>query len=303
MPFLTPTGSRFLHGHALSYAITAASCQAFLLLGYDQGVMSGIIGANNQFGHDFGNPDTKLQGTIVSIYDIGCAVGSLFSFMAGERFGRKAMIFAGGGIMILGTIILASSTTLAQLLVGRVVTGLGNGMNSSNVPAYQSELCGAKNRGRLLSLQGTVTIIGLCIAYWMDYGLSFVDGPIQWRLPIAFQAFFAICLVVQMFTLPETPRYLILKGHVEEATEVVARLQGKGTPRDDPEVMYMIKQIRTGIEIESQGGPFRYRELFRGGKTQNLRRIVLCCLVNVMQQFTGNNTTRTTVSRSITDSQ
>ena len=289
MGFLSHTGSRWLTGRALNYAITAASCQAFLLLGYDQGVMSGIIGANNQFGHDFGNPDTKLQGTIVSIYDIGCAVGSLFSFVAGERFGRKAMIFSGGSIMIIGTIILASSTTLAQLLVGRIVTGLGNGMNSSNVPAYQSELCGAKNRGRLLSLQGTVTIVGLCIAYWMDYGLSFVSGPVQWRLPIAFQAFFAICLVFQMFSLPETPRYLMLKGHVEEATEVVARLQGKDTPHDDPEVQYLIKQIATGIEIESAGGPFRYRELLQGGKTQNFRRILLCCGVNIMQQFTGSN--------------
>jgi MFS family permease len=158
--------------------------------------MSGVIGAKNQFAADFGNPDTKLQGTIVSIYDIGCAAGSLFSFFAGERFGRKAMILAGGATMVVGTIILASSTTLAQLLVGRIVTGIGNGFNSSNTPAYQSELCAAKNRGLLLSLQGTVTIVGLCIAYWMDYGLSFTSGPIQWRFPVAFQAFFAVCLVL-----------------------------------------------------------------------------------------------------------
>jgi MFS family permease len=193
---LSQTGSRHLSGQWLSWAITAASCQGFLLLGYDQGVMSGVIGAKNQFAADFGNPDTKLQGTIVSIYDIGCAAGSLFSFFAGERFGRKAMILAGGATMVVGTIILASSTTLAQLLVGRIVTGIGNGFNSSNTPAYQSELCAAKNRGLLLSLQGTVTIVGLCIAYWMDYGLSFTSGPIQWRFPVAFQAFFAVCLVL-----------------------------------------------------------------------------------------------------------
>lgn len=191
--------------------------------------------------------------------------------------------------MIVGTIILASSTTLAQLLVGRIVTGIGNGFNSSNIPAYQSELCGAKNRGMLLSLQGVVTIVGLCIAYWLDYGLSFTTGGIQWRFPIAFQGFFAICLVLQMLSLPETPRYLVLKGEMEKASQVVAALHGKGTRIDDPEVLYVIKQIDTGIQIESEGGPFRYKELLQGGRTQNFRRIMLCCAVNVMQQFTGSN--------------
>lgn len=63
-----------------------------------------------------------------------------------------------------------------------------------------------KLRGRLLSVQGTVTIVGLCIAYWLGYGLSFVNSPTQWRFPISFQAFFAVTLVLQMLPLPDTPR-------------------------------------------------------------------------------------------------
>lgn len=66
MGFLSTTAG--LKGRALSWAITACSCQAFLLLGFDQGVMSGLIGADNQFGRDFGNPDANLQGVITSIY-------------------------------------------------------------------------------------------------------------------------------------------------------------------------------------------------------------------------------------------
>lgn len=191
--------------------------------------------------------------------------------------------------MIIGTIILASPTTLAQLLVGRIVTGLGNGFNSSNIPAYQAELCPPHKRGLLLSLQGTVTIVGLCIAYWMDFGLSYVDGPIQWRFPIAFQALFAICLVLQMIPLPETPRYLVLQNKQTAAGEVLARLHGKNTPVDHPEVQVIKAQIETGIEIESAGGPFRYKELLQGGRLQNFRRICLCLGVNIMQQFTGSN--------------
>ncbi|GME47149.1 Sugar transporter [Neofusicoccum parvum] len=276
-----------LKGRWLNWAITAASCQGFLLLGYDQGVMSGIIGAENQFGKDFNSPDANMQGLIVSIYDIGCAFGSLVSFFFAEKLGRKNMIIAGGSTMIIGTIILTSSTTIAQLLVGRVVTGVGNGFNSSNIPAYQSELAKPKNRGMLLSAQGTVTIVGLCIAYWMDFGLSYVDGPIQWRWPIAFQAFFAICLVLQMLPLPETPRFLIEKDRNAEAADVLARLDN--TTIDDVEVVGMVQTIRVSIEKETHGGPFQYKELLQGGPMGNFRRIMLCLAVNVMQQFTGSN--------------
>lgn len=118
--------------------------------------MSGLIGANNQFGQQFGHPDATMQGicetlmfwsvekswliksSVTSIYDIGCAVGCLLSFVVGHKVGRKKMIIAGGTIMVIGTIILASSYTRAQFLVGRVVTGFGNGINSSTVPTYQS---------------------------------------------------------------------------------------------------------------------------------------------------------------------
>ncbi|TVY57074.1 Sugar transporter STL1 [Lachnellula cervina] len=283
-------GGTPMRGRTLNWAITAASCQGFLLLGYDQGVMSGLIGADNQFGRDFNSPDPKMQGIIVSIYDIGCAAGCLFAFFFGERFGRKSMILAGGVTMVIGTVLLGSSTTLAQLLVGRIVTGVGNGFNSSTIPMYQSEMCKPKNRGILLCMQGTITIVGLCIAYWLDFGLSFVSGPVQWRFPISFQAFFAIALVLQTLPLPETPRYLIEKGRVTEASHILARLEmDVNTAIDDDEVVFQRRQIETSLELESAGGPFRYSELLKGGKIQNFRRVCLCCAVNVMQQFTGAN--------------
>ncbi|KAF9892069.1 hypothetical protein FE257_002475 [Aspergillus nanangensis] len=154
------------HGRTLIAAITMASCQAFLLLGFDQGVMAGIIGADNRFGRDFGNPDANMQGNITALYDIGCVVGSIVCYFIGERYGRRTMLLSGGSIMIIGAIILASSFTVAQLIAGRIITGIGNGMNSSTAPVYQSECSPAAYRGALLTLQGTVTILGVVIAYW-----------------------------------------------------------------------------------------------------------------------------------------
>ncbi|KAJ6112032.1 Major facilitator superfamily domain general substrate transporter [Penicillium sp. IBT 18751x] len=279
-----------LKGKYLHWAVTAASCQAFLLLGYDQGVMSGLVGANNEFGKQFNHPDATMQGILTSIYDIGCAVGCLLSFIVGHRVGRKRMIIAGGSIMVIGTIILGSSYSTAQFLVGRVVTGFGNGINSSTVPTYQSEMARPELRGRLLSAQGTVTIVGLCIAYWIDYGLSYIESPVQWRFPISFQAFFAVCLVLQMLPLPDTPRWLCEQDRSDEAASILARLQlEQPASESTPEVIQLRRQIESSIEIESAGGSFKYKELLWGGKIQNLRRMILAGLVNVQQQFTGSN--------------
>ena len=153
-------------GRSLVLAVTLASCQAFLLLGFDQGVMSGIIGAENRFSRDFGDPGPDMQGNITALYDIGCVLGSITTYFIGERMGRRTMLIFGGCIMIVGTAILGSSYSVGQLIAGRIITGIGNGMNSSTAPVYQSECSPARIRGALLTLQGTVTIFGVVIAYW-----------------------------------------------------------------------------------------------------------------------------------------
>lgn len=294
-------------GKALIAAVTAASCQAFLLLGYDQGVvrpfttilpvlickaltnfqMSGIIGAQNNFGAYFHNPDAAMQGNITGLYDIGSVIGAIICYFIGEALGRRRMLIAGGLTMIIGTAILASSTTIAQLIVGRMVTGLGNGFNSATAPVYLTECAPASYRGALLTLQGTVTILGVVIAYWLDYGTSFSITTLQWRLPFAFQAVFAIFLVLQIIGLPETPRWLVQHDRYEEAHEVVANIEG--VTSDDEKVVQTIQDIKTAIDEEQRGGPFRFKELFSFGETQTFRRLLITISVQLFQQFSGSN--------------
>ena len=146
----------------------------------------------------------------------------------------------------------------------------------------------AHNRGALVCAQSTLTIVGLCIAYWLDYGMSFVSSSAQWRFPITFQAFFAVCLVVQMLPLPDTPRWLIEKQRNDEAGTVLARLQpSQPATEEDGEVRQLRQQIEDSIALDSAGGSFKYAELLGGGKMQNFRRMVIAASVNIMQQFTG----------------
>ncbi|KAM3424132.1 hypothetical protein BST61_g11322 [Cercospora zeina] len=225
-------------GKALVWAVTAAACQAFLLLGFDQGVMAGIIGADNPFGGYFNNPDADMQGNITAL----------------------TMLLAGGSIMIVGAVVLGTSINVAQLIAGRIITGVGNGMNSSTAPVYLSECAPSSYRGMLLTLQGTLTILGVVIAYWMDYGTSFSSTSFQWRFPLSFQAAFAILLVLQIIGLPESPRWLVQHDRYEEAAQVTAHLLSKDA--HDADVERVILNIRVGLEEEQKGGPFRFKELF-----------------------------------------
>ncbi|KAF5488362.1 Sugar transporter STL1 [Colletotrichum fructicola] len=255
-------------GRKLVFAVTAASCQAFLLLGYDQGVMSGIIGAENRFARDFNNPDPDMQGNITSLYNIGCVVGSIISYFIGERLGRRSMLMSGATIMIIGSILLGASENLATLLAGRIITGIGNGMNSSTAPVYLSECAPASIRGALLTLQGTVTILGVVIAYWTD-------------------SFFAVFIVLQIVGLPETPRWLVARDRYEEGRDVIAAILDK--PLDDEAVERVLLDIQSGLEEEKRDGLFRFRELFSWGSQQNLRRLILTISVQLGQQFSGSN--------------
>jgi hypothetical protein len=123
----------------------------------------------------------------------------------------------------------------------------------------------------------------------MDYGFAYVDGPAQWRFPIAFQIVLMILLTWMTFMLPESPRFLMKQGKKEEAKRVLSALEGKNVPLDHPRVLKLFDEIETAIALESAGGPFKYSELFTGGKLQNGRRIVLCFACAAFQQLTGIN--------------
>ena len=132
-------------GKKLGRLITILATTDFLLFGYDQGVMSGIISAD-AFTSDFPEVkgDANWEGFVVAIYAVGCLLGACFILKWGDRLGRRKSIFLGPVIMIVGVIIqLAcvppSPGATAQFIIGRAITGIGNGINTSTIPTYQAE--------------------------------------------------------------------------------------------------------------------------------------------------------------------
>lgn len=98
-----------------------------------------------------------------------------------------------------GATLQTSSYSRAQLLVSRYITGIGTGIETTVVPVYQSELVEAKKRGKYVCSEPLFVGVGIVIAYWFDYGMSYVNGEVNWRLPIACQMIFAIMVIGLVF--------------------------------------------------------------------------------------------------------
>lgn len=287
-----------LRGRPLRLAVTIIAVTGFSLFGYDQGLMSGLITAP-QFNHDFpatlktpenSHHATVVQGAVTSCYELGCFFGALFVLIRGDHYGRRPLIIFGSVIIIIGTIIsvtaIRDSWGLGQFVIGRVITGIGNGFNTATIPVWQSEMSRAENRGKLVNLEGSVVAVGTFIAYWLDFGLSYVSGSVSWRFPVAVQIIFAAILFVGIIQLPESPRWLVAHDRKPEAMEILANLNDLTV--DDDAVFAEVTVIADAVNsfARSQVG---FKDLFTGGKTQHFQRMIIGCSTQFFQQFTGCN--------------
>ena len=114
----------FISGRLLVALITLTCSTSFLLFGYDQGVLSGIIGANNQFGEDFNHPNVSTQGLIVSVYQLGNVAGSAGIFFLGDSWGRRKSIIYATAVMLLGAILQTAAIDRPMMYAARVITGI-----------------------------------------------------------------------------------------------------------------------------------------------------------------------------------
>lgn len=256
--------------------------------------MAGII-SSAPFVADFPevDGDSTWQGFVTAIYAVGCFFGALFILMYGDRLGRRKSIFLGAIIMIVGVIIQISSVppsagATAQFIIGRFITGIGNGINTSTVPTYQAECCPAHNRGKLICIEGGNVAVGSMIAYWIDYGCTYGPHAFVWRFPIAFQCAFAITILVMMLRLPESPRWLLSHGYTDEAITVLAALHDKKRDHDDVQgqMNFLLDAIRASGH---EGGHTPIKEIFTNGRPQHLRRMLLGAGSQCMQQLSGCN--------------
>ncbi|OJJ75956.1 hypothetical protein ASPBRDRAFT_117208 [Aspergillus brasiliensis CBS 101740] len=269
-------------GHSLRLAIMFTCQAAFALFGYNQAVFSGIIN-NTDFLAIVHNPSTAVMGIIVSIYNLGCLLGTVVAFLTSDNLGFRKSVWLSMCIIIIGATVQTSSFSKAQLLASRLFTGIGIGIMTTTVPVYQAELCEARKRGMYVCTQPLAVGVGITIAYWYDYGMSYVDGPINWRLPIASQVIVAILVIILIFGLPENPRWLCRQNRRQEALQVLCDFYD--LPSDHPTVTQEAENIFRAID---DGRPeYKWSEIFKKDELHTGRRILLAYGLQFTNQMGG----------------
>ncbi|QLI73271.1 Sugar transporter STL1 [Metarhizium brunneum] len=277
-------------GNALTIWISIAASTVLVFYGYDQGVFGNVL-VTQDFLDTMGNPSAQDQGTMTSVYNLGCFAGALSTLYSGDKLGRPRTLILGSLIVAIGAVIQAASWGAAQMYFGRVVAGLGTGMNTATAGVWQSETSKMRSRGKLVIIQMANCITGFCLSNWLTLGFSFAPGSVSWRFPLAFQVFFSGLIMLICPFLPDSPRLLIRKGKYDEAHDVLAALQGNDATADSPSVRTQFSIIK-GILDTEYAVTYTWWQLFTGkGPTGVVRRMILGAWMQAMNQISGINVT------------
>ncbi|MEA1916817.1 MAG: sugar porter family MFS transporter, partial [Campylobacterota bacterium] len=244
-----------------------------LLFGFDTGVISGaLLLIKSQW-----QLSVMDQAFVTSAVLIGAIIGAVSSGRVADIYGRKKVIIATSLVFALGSVATALAANVEILIAGRVVLGIAIGVASFSVPLYISEVAPSEIRGSLVSFNQLMITIGIVMSYLVDYSLASVEQG--WRYMFAFGLLPSILLFLGMFLLPNSPRWLISVGKIEEATASLALIYSKSA------IAQQIQNINDSIGKNSD--KVSYKELL----SSNVKpALIIGVGIMFFQQVTGINT-------------
>ena len=228
------------------------------LFGYDTAVISGTIAqVTEQF-----RLDALQQGWYVGCALVGSIIGVLFAGILSDKFGRKFTMILPAILFSTSAIGCAVSVDFNQLVVYRIIGGVGIGVVSIISPLYISELAVAQYRGRLVSLYQLAVTIGFLGAYLVNYQLlgystsnpdivtgwwSLIFVTEVWRGMLGMEILPALLFFIIIFFIPESPRWLILKGREEKATNILERIY-----TSSKDALFQLAETKSVLSSESK---------------------------------------------------
>ena len=190
------------------------------------------------------------QGGITSIYYFGTVWGCLLSGWISDTFGRVTALQTGSLWCMLGIALEASAQSQPWIICARLIAGVGVGHMNAIAPTWVSEVSEAAHRGKLFALVYLSNYVGIALAYWLGFGLSYIDGGqsgIRWRLPFAINAVPPFILFCLLPFVPESPRYLLSVDKSAEALEVLAHVRAEGDQNNEA-VQAEYQEIHASVE-------------------------------------------------------
>ena len=276
--------------------LTLVATLGGLLFGYDTAVISGAVGSLKAYFIDprnLSDPNAanSLWGIVNSSALIGCIIGGIIGGWVSTRIGRKR------GLIVAAMLFLVSALGAAapefpfapighggpgymwNFVFYRILSGIGVGLASMLSPMYIAEIAPAKVRGNLVAWNQFAIIFGMLVIYFVNYGISKAGSGDAWLNTIGWRYMFlsgaipSIAFLLLLFFVPETPRYLMLKGDEPGARAVLAKL----TTAEEGE--REIADIRASLAEHHSGRLFSFGMLL----------IFIGIMLSVFQQFVGIN--------------
>ncbi|HET6660083.1 MAG TPA: sugar porter family MFS transporter [Rubrobacter sp.] len=246
-----------------------------LLFGYDTGVISGALLFITK---DFAPLSSFLQGVIVSVLLVGAVTGAIAGGPLSDRLGRRPVVLLAAIIFAVGAIAAALAPNVLILIFARFILGLGVGLASLIVPLYIAEIAPPDTRGALVSLNQLMITIGILLSYIVGVAFTPIEG---WRYMFAVAVIPALILGIGMFTLPESPRWLVKNGKLDKARSVLL------LSRVEADVETEMQQMEEIERIERQQAQVGYKELLAPWIRPAL---IVGVGLAIFQQITGINT-------------
>ena len=244
---------------------------AGLMFGLDIGVISGALGF---IAKQFSISET-VQELIVSTMMLGAALGAIGAGYLSSSFGRKRSLILSAVLFVVSSLICALAPTVGWLLAGRVLLGLAIGVAAFTAPLYISEIADERRRGSMISTYQLMITVGILVAFISDALLSYSGA---WRWMLGLVAVPGALFLAGVFVLPDSPRWLMMKGRRQEAEAVLNDLRP-----DSAAVQSELREIEDQLRQKQNGfAMFKANPNFR-------RSLWLGVLLQVMQQFTGMN--------------
>jgi MFS transporter, SP family, galactose:H+ symporter len=244
---------------------------AGLMFGLDIGVISG---ATQFIQAEFKVSDHTIEW-IVSAMMFGAAVGAVAASWLSATLGRKRSLILGAVLFVLGSLLCGMAWSPGTLIAARLVLGLAIGVATFTAPLYLAEVAPEHIRGAMISTYQLMITIGILVAFLSDTALSYTGA---WRWMLGVIAIPGALFLLGVLMLPDSPRWLMMRGRREEALGVLRRLRGD---------IAIVEREAADIE-EQLKTPQRGWHLFL--ENRNFRRSVgLGVLLQLMQQFTGMN--------------
>jgi SP family galactose:H+ symporter-like MFS transporter len=265
---LTDSGSRARTATLLTCVLAAL---AGLMFGLDIGVISG---ATQFIQTEFAVSDRMIEW-IVSAMMLGAAIGAVGAGWLSAALGRKRSLILSALLFVAGSLLCALAWSPTGLIGARFVLGLAIGVATFTAPLYLAEVAPEQIRGAMISTYQLMITLGIFVAFLSDLALSY-SGAWRWMLGII--AIPGALFLLGVLLLPESPRWLMLRGRRDEATAVLLHLRG-----DDAVVGREVAEIEAQLQSPQHGW-----QLFR--QSRDFRRSVgLGIALQVMQQLTGIN--------------